>query len=348
MAILFADDFKGYGTSTAFMLNGLYAEIANSTLSTDPDPSATGVVFQTAVSSTNGIRLRRIFPANYTTAGFAFRVWLDALPTSTTQTLTIGFSDASNTGQIFLSIDTTGRIVIRGGASFGTVLATTAGPVIVANAYNHIEMKSVASATVGSFEVRVNGVPVLTGSSLNTGTQYSQFRIDNPNSIGSFVNWYFKDLVLWNTAGTHNNDFLGTVSVIGLVPSSDVSLNWTPSTGTTGFNLLDNSPPVDGTDYISAGTPPPSPALFNIADLPTNVTSVRALITQIRARKVDGGDGTLQTSLVSSGDTANGADRPITTAFTYYEDVFEVDPHTSASWTPAATNAATLKINRTT
>jgi hypothetical protein len=43
----------------------------------------------------------------------------------------------------------------------------------------------------------------------------------------------------------------------------------------------------------------------------------------------------------------NGSNRPITTAFTYYEDVFETDPNTGNAWTPASADAAQLKLNRT-
>ena len=67
----------------------------------------------------------------------------------------------------------------------------------------------------------------------------------------------------------------------------------------------------------------------------------------MRARKSDGGDGNIQTGLISGGAEVDGSNRPITTAFTYYEDVFEIDPANAAPWTPASADAATFKINRT-
>lgn len=348
MAILFADDFKGYGTNIALLLNGLYAETGNGTnLNTDPDPNASGPVFQSVVNGVNGTRVRRVFPSNYTTAGAAFRLWMAALPSSTAQTPSFLFSDASNTFQFYLTINTTGSMDLRLGSNYNTILGSTTGPVITANAWNHIEFKALANATTGTFELRINGIPVMVLTGINTGLQYSQFVITSNNAVGSTLFFYVKDLICWNSSGTSNNNFLGTVSVLSMVPSSDLSFNWAASTGTTGFNLLDNSPPLDGSEYITAVTPPPSPSTFNLSDLPTNVTSVRAMITQVRARKSDGGDGNVQSSLVSGASTANGADRAITTAFTYYEDVFEVDPATSAAWTPAAANAAILKVNRT-
>lgn len=346
MTVMFADDFKGYGTTIALMLNGLYAQVDNSNLVADPDPLASGNVFETAVDSNNGIRLRRVFPAAVTHAGFLLRLWMDSLPSTDQRTLGYGFSNNSNVMQFQLGVSPTGAIVIRDG-SFAVEIGRTAGPVLLANAWNHIELDAVASATVGTMEVRVNGVSVLTLTNVNTGTQYSQFRIDNPNSSGVTKIWYAKDLVTRNASGTQNTGFMGTVSVVGRTTASDVAFPWTASHGTVGWSLLDNSPPVDNTDFITAPFPAPAASIFTLTNLPINVTSVRAMITQVRARKVDGGDGNLQASLISSGDTADGSDRPITTAFTYYEDVFEVDPHTAAAWTPAAANAAEFKINRT-
>ncbi len=350
MTICFADDFGGYGTNTAFMLNGLYAQIDNAALVEDPDPNLTGTVFNSGVNAVNGTRLRRVLPASVTTAGFAFRMWMSALPSGTGTTLSFGLSDNANTNQVIWTVDPTGRIVVRSGTNFATVLATSVNPVLVANAWNHIEAKFVANVATGTAEIRVNGVPVDgidPATAINTGTQYSQFRIDNPNST-SGPSFYFKDLIVWDGNGAKNNDFLGTRTVFGRTTTADIAFPWTPSTGTTGWNLLDNSPPLDATDYISAGDPPPAAAKFALTQLPEDVTSIAALITQVRARKVDGGDGTLQVGLVSGASTALGADRPITTAFTYYEDIFESDPATGTNWTPAAADAAQLQVNRTT
>lgn len=99
--------------------------------------------------------------------------------------------------------------------------------------------------------------------------------------------------------------------------------------------------------YLSADDTPPAPMQFALQDLPPDVTSVRAILPVVRARKIDGGDGNIQTSLISNGDFANGADRPITTAFTYYFDVDELSPDTGNPWTPVEFDAATSQISRT-
>lgn len=348
MSILFADDFMGYGTDSSLLLNGLWGTMAGEVeASPDPnDPAGTKCLHFSGVA--NGAR-RPFSVGAVGIAGTALRLWLPGLPGSIGAV--IRYLDGASALQANLCITPTGAMqVYRGVVGHGGVLlADTEIPVLVANAFNHIEFKTLCDAAVGTVEARVNGIPVLSESGLNTGTALQL-------GLGSTDDWtstpirvdFIKDLVQWDGDGTHNNDFLGSVSVLGMTPDSDVSLGWTPSMGATGWNLLNLSPPNDGVDYLTAPYPPPDPSIFTLTDLPINVTSVRGMITQTRARKVDGGDGNLQSSLVSSGDSVDGSDRPITTAFTYYEDVFEDDPHTTAPWTPAAANAAEVKINRTT
>ena len=124
------------------------------------------------------------------------------------------------------------------------------------------------------------------------------------------------------------------------------SFNWTASTGSTGFNLIDEAGPDDA-DYVQAANPPPAASTFTLSDLPADVTSVRGLISLVRAKKTDGGDGNLQVSLQSNSVDDLGADRPITTADTYWWDVSELSPDTGVAWTPAEVDAAKIKIDRT-
>ena len=110
--------------------------------------------------------------------------------------------------------------------------------------------------------------------------------------------------------------------------------------------MIDEQDPNDA-DFISAGDPPPSPAVFTVSNLPPDIVGVKALIPVVRARKIDGGDGNIQVGLTGTA-TDLGADRPITTAFTYFWDVSELSPDTAAAWTPVEVDAVKLQIDRTT
>lgn len=352
MAIIHADNFSVYGTTTSLLTDGVYAEAATiNTLQSDPDGVSSGKVLRL---DANGF-VRYALPATVTTIGVSARLYVAVLPTTTDDAPCIRLRDGSNVNLCYLSITSTGGIIISTGigSTQGTIIAQTTGPVVSAGSWFHIEWKHFTSATVGTSEVRVEGATVINATGLNTGAgPIAQMTLGKRNFASASQLAYWKDFVIWNTSGTANNNFLGSVLVTTLTPTSDFSLNWTPSSGATGFDILDNIPPVD-TTFISAGVAPiPAAYKGGLSDLPTTVTSVKAVVTKVRAAKSDGGDGSMQVGIISdpagTPATGLGADRPITTSQAYWQDIFELDPKTAAAWLPVAVNAALIQINRTT
>lgn len=350
MATEWADDYKGYGTNLTLMTDGMWVQLGGA-LQEDPDPNVSGTVW--GAIANGGIQRRPLKSASTQIVGIATRLWFSSFSNDFTPCI-FAFRDASNGNAtaVNLSVNSIGQLSVwHGDPGTGTLLSKSTGPCITLNGWFHVEMRVLGDATVGEVEVRVNGsTPIglekVTG--VNTGGTYAQTIIGNANYNGSSqCGFYVKDTVVWNGLGGADDNFFGSVSVIGRTTTSDVAFNWAASTGTTGFNLLDNSPPLDGTDYIIAVTPPPDPSVFGLSPLPDDITSVRSMIVQVRAKKNNGGDGKLQDSIISSGTTGNGTEKTVTTAYLYYEDVFDVDPHTSASWTPVSADAATVQVNRT-
>lgn len=346
MAIQHMDNFSIYGTSTAFMDDGVYAQAdGNITLVNDPDGLSSGHVLRCVSSAaTRGI-IRFPLSSSQAKVGVALRVWCTPLPTGTSDYPTLAsFRNGSNVDLATVKVDSIGALIFAD----GTNTITTTGPVISANAWWHVEILYDRSG-VGSIEIRVEGITVMSDTDLGYSMASNTFQVATIGGLSNFTGslTYYKDYVIYDGSGSYNNTFLGSVLVTNLTPIADVALNWTPSTGSTGYQILDNIPPVD-TTYIQAGDPPPSPYVAELSDLPADVTSVKALMTFVRAAKSDGGDGSLQVSMISNGDTSNGANRPITVAQTYWRDVFDTDPDTGSPWTPSAVDDAQLQINRTT
>lgn len=356
MTLLHADNFSLYGDNEAFLLNGIYAQNVESTLENDPDGVSGGKVLLLPPAFGGGGAyglLRFALPATTLTCGQGCRMWLASLPsTADMAPCPISFKNGSNNFLFNVVITSTGRIEVRQGGFYGTVIGSTTNPVVSANGWYHIEAKLVVDAANGSIEVRVEGATVISQTGINTGsTAVAQVEICNdPTGTSAGVSMYVKDYTIWNGSGSLNNNFLGTVIVSTLTPTADAALNWTPSTGTTGYTILDNIPPVDA-QYIAAGDPAPSPYVCEMSNLSPDVTSVKAIVTYVRASKSDGGDGNLQVGIISDPTgtpaTALGADRAITAAQTYWCDVFETDPKTSAAWLPSAVNLAHLQLDRT-
>jgi hypothetical protein len=162
-------------------------------------------------------------------------------------------------------------------------------------------------------------------------------------------------------AGTTYSTSLTQNSAIKAVGSSDSTLDVESRDGVTDtYDCDDNSSnmswlstssmvggPTDSS-YISADDTPPAPSEFTFGSLPVDVTSVRGLISIIRARKTDGGDAQLQVSLSTNGvDYDAGTDRTVTTAPTWYYDVSVLDADTGAPYLPAAVDTLQAKVDRT-
>jgi hypothetical protein len=362
MALLFCDNFQRYGTGTlasppAELTEGeVYAEATYINPATDPDPSGSGLVLQIGSNSASNIdgTLRKVLPAAATTIGCGFRFWVDDLPSSSAaQPLIFAANDSGNVNIIGAKVRTDGYIEVRRGANLIEdvfwpsipLVATSAGPVITAGAWQQIEIKLVIDASAGSIEIRVDGVVAINATGVNTGSVSStQIVHVQPRTNG---NWYMKDYFIWDTSGSLNNSFFGNCFVHSLVPDGDVSGTWTALGGGMSYTEIDEADPDDDTSYISSAWPAATAEVVTLSDLPPEATRVLGMMTLIRAKKTDGGDATLVSSLVSTTNTVDGAATPITTAYSYWTDIFETDPDTSAAWTVAAANAVKLKLDRT-
>lgn len=355
--LIHADNFSIYGTSTSLLTQGVYIGAGECSLVTDPDGISSGRVLRVSGQNTNGLRFA--LPSIQATVGIASRTWLESLPTQSANRPNIQmFKTAANGNLVSVVIEANGAINVYRGDRAGTLLGSTVVPVITAQGWWHIETKVTINSTTGSVEIRVEGIEVLKLENVNTGsTSVGIISVGDVPSAPIPTTLRCKDLVIWDTQGDYNDDFLGTVLVHTLLPDEDIALNWTPSTGSEGWPILDNIPPVDG-QYISAPYNPdgppdyPNPYVGALTELPEETTSVKGIISFVRAAKSDGGDGSIQVGIISDPDnspeTVLGTDRPITVAQTYWRDVFEEDPKTEAPWTPAAVNIAHLQINRTT
>jgi hypothetical protein len=362
MAIQWADNFDNYGTDILKLTDGLYAEVSTgTTLVADPDVLETGLCVRLDDQTTGGQTARRgdyvrkTYTPGLSAAGAAFRIYLPTLPTGLHESVIWTFSDINNDGQVTFKVMSDGSIRAYRGDIFVSqqeppTLFGTSTQALVPGAWNHVETKILLSDTVGTVEIRVNGTTVLNLSNLDTiedvGADVRSFQICNADLSGAgILRYFFKDLVLWDTTGTQNNNFLGTCTIYTLTTTADVAFPWTASTGTTGWDLIDETTPNDA-DYISAADPPPALSEFTLSDLPLDVVSVKAMIQVVRAKKIDGGDGNIQTGLKGT-LIDSGANRPITSTFTYWYDISELSPDTGVTWTPVEVNNAKLTIDRT-
>lgn len=360
MAIQWADDFSRYGSgpgSRTAMLDGLPYAGVQENIEADPDPIVAAAGGRCArIGGTASAFLPNVFRTALptvvsTTVGTAFRAWIGSLPNDNLARPTLmGFMRGDLTYMVRALVEENGsiRVLARVSDVNNVEVADTVNPVISPASWNHIEM--IHNVATGAGSIRLNGVQILTWTGVDTDHNIEHVNATANQGLPSTdIGYRVKDFVIWDGTGSVNNSAMGTVLVRRLKPNADVALgDWVPSTGTTGFNLLAKDAPNDST-YLSANDTLPSADMrFDLENLPADVTSVRGLLTVTRHRKVDGGDGNLQTALSPNGTNwDNGADRPITTTFQYDFDVSELDPATAAAWTPVAVDSAQVRIDRT-
>lgn len=372
MAGIWADIPSGshglYGTNATAMKDGIWSDIGGSgqifwDLIDDPDPAIGSSGYVLGGTGNNNYGGRLVLPSAQTTVGIGLNQWLTSIPNGPNDISIIAeWRDGSNNRIAFVYVDTTGAIRFFNRYD-NTDIANSSGPVCTANAWWHFESKLTCSSSgLAEVEVRVNGITKLQHSGFSTGIATgsgavgasSQIIINKSNAVGHSANARWKNIVIWDGSGTRNNDFLGSVTVFFQPVDSDISLGgWTCSSGASGSALIGHAgPPVDA-NYIAADDTPPAPAEFTMTDLPPDVTSVRYIIPIVRAAKVDGGDGNIQVSISPDGvNYDTGPNTPITSAMTYWGNaavpfVSELDPATSAPWTPSGFNSARVRIDRT-
>lgn len=354
MATQFLENFWAYGAGgQAHLLEGFYADTGGGQIVADPDPTATGNVYLLGPNNGQAVMLRRVLSGLQGTVGFAARYWLPTLPPDTSRRpLFVDFHDVNNGGLCYVTCDPSGYLQAwnwNRGAPL--LIGQSAAPVIVAAAWRHIESKATFANGTGTAEIRVEGVTELNIAGVVTSPDSLLCQNAGPGylrSVGTIgPPLYIKDVACWDGSGAVDNTFFGPSQIYTLLTDSDVSLNWTPSSGLTGFNLIDRSPPPDDADYISAPSPTPAPAKFTLSNLPANVTSVLSVMVVNRSRKTDGGDGSLQAGLISGGSTGLGVNRAIATSYNYWGDVYDTDPNGGINWSPVAVNALELQLNRT-
>jgi hypothetical protein len=261
-------DFPGgqkgiYGNQSSQMLDGPYAEISfNATLQNDPDPNVSGGI-ALRMAPTGGsvpVVVRRVLAGTVSVCGVAARYWLNNIPVANNQTPYLAtWRTAGNLFIASVTVNASGRLRVHAGDRSATVVAETTSPVMLANAWQHIECKLTQGGTgAGAIEIRREGVTVLNATGLtfgNPGVDIAQVGIvTQADGTGAGTTFFVKDLVIWNGLGSQNNDFLGSVTVYDLSPDDDDTLGgWTPSYGTDGYPLLRDSIPFN--HLIATGTP---------------------------------------------------------------------------------------------
>jgi hypothetical protein len=358
MALLFMDSFDHYATAdlttkwTAIALNG-----SGAALTIDPASGRRSSAGLKATYSNAGIVAsnvsKTLVPADANfIIGCAFRT--DIAPSATNGSGILAVYD-TGTAQLTLMLLSDFRLQVkRGDVSGGTVLATQASATLSANTFAYIEFKGLIHPTAGTIDVRVNGVSVISASSLNTrntanatwtavqvGLQYSS----NPGVSANECE--YDDLyVLDGTGSAPWNAFLGDCRVDARVPTAPgATTGWTPSAGSNWQNVDDAAPNGD-TDYNSAASTGVTDT-FVVQDSPSVGATIYGIQHCLSVKKSDASICTVAPVVRHSAVDYVGSDISPSTSYAFGLLAQQINPGTSAQWTEASFNAAEFGYKRT-
>lgn len=243
----------------------------------------------------------------------------------------------SGTVEVQIGVTSSGALVIGRGDFTTNLLATSAAGLVTSGNWVYVELELTRNATTGAFTVYCNGASVMTGSSVNTGAlSVNTLGLGSPSTLPA-SNFFYDDIYMTNVATK-----LGEMRVDTLRPSADTAQkDWTPNSGTTNFSRVNQATVDDDTSYNSSATVGQKD-LFTLSALSSTPNVIKAVQTNIYARKDDATTRAIRTNMKNNVTTTNGTTRNLTTSYLMFTDIYETNPDTAAAFTGANVNAMQL------
>jgi hypothetical protein len=221
------------------------------------------------------------------------------------------------------------------------------------NTWYVFEARVIINDTTGVFQLRIDGGPSLdidyTGDTRGTAgsADIRTFRF-----MGYLQNHgYIDDIAVNDTAGSTDNSWPGLGGVIYLPASADGSPNeWTCSTGSDHYALVDDVPADGDTTYLYTSTDAKVEE-FDVADTAfDDVPVILRVWPEARVRRVDADSlATVQLGVTSGATTDYSDDLEPLTSYTkrIIGDVHTVNPATSQAWTVDELDAVKVLLRST-
>lgn len=254
------------------------------------------------------------------------------------------YGDSASVTHVTLGLRADGSIgAYRGPAS--ALLGQSAVSVLTGvGSYDYIECKVLISDTVGTVDVQVNGVNVLSLTGQDTKNGGTNSFIDGVDFRGATNHgWFMDDLYIANTQGTLNNDFLGDVNVETKFPNAEgTTIQWTPSVGVDNSANVDEQPP-DGVD-VNTDSTVGNIDMYETENMVDNANDVFGVQVSSHVSKDDAGSRGFRHRVDSAATIATGVDHALSTGVGQFVDMFETDPDGGALWTGAKYDAAEFGV----
>lgn len=300
-------------------------------------------------SAASKARAVRVLGAASNSVGVGFGVFLAGLPTAAKR---IGwkFRNPSNGVVVSFYFEVDGSISIYNSADT-LILSTT--PILLANAWEHIECAIVFDNLVGYIGVRVNGILRVNEDNLDLGSvgvssvEWGDLKDVNTGASSELCPFYIDDIFAWDNTAGFNDTYIGPVRISTLFPASDgVAEDWTVTGAASGHEAIDDAAPDDDTTYISSAVVD-QVSEFGFAAIPEEIEAITTVYAIPRAKLAAVGSGEMRVNMRSGSDVANGDAKVITSSYAYRGTSFPTDPATDEPWTRESLEAAFVQVEKT-
>lgn len=292
--------------------------------------------------------------------------WIQKNVTTARGEMVIGFASICTTAhqtEVRFEFTSGGWIEVQLDYSAGTVavvnndaaVSVITGAILSQSVWNYFELKVLVDDTAGTYEVRRDGINVLSGTAADTGASGDTIVSIRVRSTNNLQNAHIDDLYLLDTTGATNNDFLGDVRVDVLLPKANLINNdftlfddgeATSSPHSANWQSVQNTGnAVIGRDhnYVESGLVGASEE-YNNEDLADNsLTPLTIFGVQVsnNAKKTATGAIHYQDEMIVAGTAYNDGTTIISTGGDYHMSRFirDTDPSDDAAWTGAKVDA---------
>lgn len=230
-----------------------------------------------------------------------------------------------------------------------TLLSATSSGVIAVGATNYLEFK-VTINNSGSYELRINGATVTSGSGVDTqatsNATASLVRIGSGNAGSGWTNLDIDDLYICDGSGSTNNDFLGDVRVDCYLPNGNGNssqLVGSDSNSTDNYLLVDEAAVNDDTDYVQSSTVTEKDT-YSFGNMTHTPSSIYGVQINMQATKTDAGARSIQSVIRSGGSDTDGVALALASSYLNHMQIAETDPNTAAAWSQSGFDAAEFGV----
>jgi hypothetical protein len=330
-----AVEFDATGGSTVFVSSPVWAApnaTVNYSFNTNPATTALGWA-QISGLATTGIDA--VFSVTTTYVSFYFQYLIKP---ATADEEIIQVRQGTNI-KFTVRIDSAGKLY--GYNAGGTTLVASGTKVLAQDTWYRLDLKVGSSATVGAYELKIDGVTEWSGTTNTNANNATNIRIGKVANRNSNTVSFFYGLVVVDDANYVADPYFygGTLS-----PNANGStMQWTSGTGASDYTQVYEIPPSNAEYVKNSGAATGQIALFDFDSRADKFIDSNATFYAIKGRIRLAEDVTTTSSnsiRIKSGSTnSDSVARDATTTYTSVSRLLANDPATSAAWTGSAIDA---------